>query len=316
MAVAAPALVMLLVGVLLLLPAPSRPASASPSEDSSGEMELLRGEDIPDREANKCCRRETKMKSVGLSVATGEEITVDIGQCKKHCTRNKLKKDEFERLIQENPDIDPRTLFEMHRRRRAEPSCLGDEVCAPSAARMERVLTLEGSVSVSVTDECACQPRSHSCRRRPHRVTLHNDTPLQTTVDIGDCHGHCAHELGCKPIKTRTVTVEGPNGSECLTVVEQCGCEAACYRALHFQQVYNYTDPDEPTVEMIDVGKCVGDCDSAPEETCVWRELNGSCGMALSRASRCSASGVREIEVWQRDGSTRTLMAITHCGCH
>lgn len=89
--------------------------------------------------------------------------------------------------------LKPEQLFEMHRRRRAEPSCLGDEVCAPSAARVERVLTLEGSVSVSVTDECACQPRSHSCRRRPHRVTLHNDTPLQTTVDIGDCHGHCAH---------------------------------------------------------------------------------------------------------------------------
>ncbi|XP_042887949.1 uncharacterized protein LOC122263550 [Penaeus japonicus] len=127
---------------------------------------------------------------------------------------------------------------------------------------MERVLTMEGSVSVSVTDECACQPRSHSCRRHPRRVTLHKDTPLQTTVDVGDCQGHCAHELGCKPIKTRTVTVEGPNGAECLTVVEQCGCEAACYRALHFQQVYNYTNADEPTVET-----CPGPLATVPNPT-------------------------------------------------
>lgn len=43
-------------------------------------------------------------------------------------------------------------------------------------------------------------------------------------------------------------------GSECLTVVEQCGCEASCYRALHFQQVYNYTEADEPTVEVSQSG--------------------------------------------------------------
>ncbi|ROT81663.1 hypothetical protein C7M84_025178 [Penaeus vannamei] len=200
------------------------------------ERLLLRGEDSPGRESNKCCRRERKMKTVGLSVATGEEITVDIGQCKKHCTKSKLKKDEFEQLIEENPDIDPRTLFEMHRRRRAEPSCLGDEVCAPSDARMERILTLEGSVSVSVTDECACQPRSHSCRRKPHRVTLHKDTPLQTTVDVGDCHGHCAHDLGCKPIKTRTVTVEGPNGpgpySSCNDILSDAHCPKPLKRRL------------------------------------------------------------------------------------
>lgn len=47
-------------------------------------------------------------------MATGEEITVDIGQCKKHCTKSKLKKDEFEQLIEENPDIDPRTVCDFY----------------------------------------------------------------------------------------------------------------------------------------------------------------------------------------------------------
>lgn len=40
--------------------------------------------------------------------ATGEEILIDVGHCRKHCSKRKqLKRTEFERLLQENPEVDP-----------------------------------------------------------------------------------------------------------------------------------------------------------------------------------------------------------------
>ena len=84
-------------------------------------------------------------------------------------------------------------LFLLHSSPRGEPSCPGEEVCSPSAWRVERLVTLEGTVSVTVTESCSCHARSHSCRRQPRPVTLHKGTPLQTTLDLGDCQGHCPH---------------------------------------------------------------------------------------------------------------------------
>lgn len=43
--------------------------------------------------------------------ATGEEILIDVGHCRKHCSRKQqLKRVEFERLLLENPEMDPRLV--------------------------------------------------------------------------------------------------------------------------------------------------------------------------------------------------------------
>ncbi|XP_063865254.1 uncharacterized protein LOC135103127 [Scylla paramamosain] len=264
-----------------------------------------------------CCTRDQKMKTIGISDTTGEQIEVDVGRCRRRCGgKRQLKKHDVQRLMLENPDVDPRLLFLLHSSPRGEPSCPGEEVCSPSAWRVERLATMEGTVSVTVTESCNCHARPHSCRRQPRPVTLHKGTPLQTTLDLGDCQGHCPHELGCRATKSRTVAVEGPNGSECVTVVDECGCEDSCYRASLLQHVYNYTSADAPQAQVIDVGTCIGECDIVPEDQCVTRESSGGCLMSLVRRnSRCSPTGLNQVQVTQQDGTTLTLYTVTRCGC-
>ncbi|XP_045113457.1 uncharacterized protein LOC123505803 [Portunus trituberculatus] len=264
-----------------------------------------------------CCTRDQKMKTIGISDTTGEQIEVDVGRCRRRCGgKRQLKKHDVQRLMLENPDVDPRLLFLLHSTPRGEPSCPGEEVCSPSAWRVERLATTEGTVSVTVTESCNCHARPHSCSRQPRPVTLHKGTPLQTTLDLGDCQGHCPHELGCRATKSRTVAVEGPNGSECVTVVDECGCEDACYRASLLQHVYNYTSPDAPQAQVIDVGTCIGECDIVPEDQCVTRVSSGGCLLSLVRRnSRCSPIGLDQVSVTQEDGTTRTLYTVTRCGC-
>nr|XP_045585194.1 uncharacterized protein LOC123747203 [Procambarus clarkii] len=306
--------------LLMLMMVPLARARIFGMEDMTEDsQEETRSVSLSSRDHTNCCIRQAKMKNIGVSDATGEEILIDVGHCRKHCSRKQqLKRVEFERLLLENPEMDPRLLFLLNSgQQRGSPSCPEEEACTASESRVERLATTEGVVSVTVTEACQCQPRPHSCRRQPRPVTLHKGTPLQTTIDLGDCQGHCFHELGCKAIKSRTVSVEGPNGSECVSVVEECGCESSCYRAALYQHLYNYTTPDEPTIQVIDVGTCIGECDTMPEDHCVFRESSGGCMMSLvKRSSRCSPTGINNINITQADGSKRTLTTVTHCGCH
>ncbi|XP_042207675.1 uncharacterized protein LOC121856292 [Homarus americanus] len=299
--------------LLALMPPPARGRLVKAEEDLDVTLE--------EGDHTTCCQREPNMNHIGVSDVTGEEIVMDVGHCPRRCGKKKqLKRNEFERLLLDNPDMDPRMLFLLHSgQRRSQQSCPGEEeeMCAASAWRVERLVTTEGVVSVTVTEACECQPRPHSCRHHPRPVTLHKGTPLQTTVDLGHCQGHCYHDLGCKAIKSRTVSVEGPNGAECVSVVEECGCQSSCYRASLYQHVYNYTTEDDPSVQVIDVGTCTGECDIVQEDQCVLRETSGGCMMSLvKRNSRCSPSSTKDMEIHQADGSIRSLTTITHCGCH
>ncbi|XP_050722998.1 uncharacterized protein LOC127001844 [Eriocheir sinensis] len=307
--------VLLLLPVLVSIASPS--ALAWTLDDDESPEEILSPSPTASVE-NPCCIRDQKMKSIGISDTTGQQIEVDVGHCRRRCggRKKQMKKHDIQRLMRENPDMDPITLFLMHSSTRGQPSCPGEEVCSASSWRVERLSTVEGVVSVTVTEACSCQTRPHSCRRQPRPVTLHKGTPLQTTLDLGDCQGHCAHELGCRATKSRTVAVEGPNGSECVTVVEECGCRESCYRASLLQHVYNYTTPDDPQAQVIDVGTCIGQCDTVSEDQCVAREPSGGCLMSLvKRNSRCSPTELSQVQVTQQDGTTRILSTVTNCGC-
>ena len=52
----------------------------------------------------------------------------------------------------------------------------------------------------------------------------------------------CCAESGCRPVKNKTVSVEGPNGVQCHSVVEECSCTGGCYRMSYLETVYDYTD--------------------------------------------------------------------------
>ncbi|KAK3875663.1 hypothetical protein Pcinc_019473 [Petrolisthes cinctipes] len=267
-----------------------------------------------------CCVLERKMTKIGTSEATGEDTLVDVGHCRRRCRgrRRHMKKAELERLMRENPTVDPRTLFMLHSGRgRGVDSCHEEEVCLPSAWRMEHFMTRQGQVSVTVTESCQCQVRAHSCRRQPRSVTLHKDTPLQTTLDLGNCQGHCSEDLECRATKSRSVSVEGPNGAECVSIVEECGCEASCYRATLYHHLYNYTIMGSPQSQVIDVGTCVGECDNiTPEDHCISRESSGGCVMSLVKKSfHCSPTGLQHLHYQHKDGSSRTLVVVTRCGC-
>ncbi|XP_068224463.1 uncharacterized protein [Palaemon carinicauda] len=263
----------------------------------------------------RCCERDRNMKIIGTSDTTGERISIDVGHCRRRCAAKGQRRRDFERLRQDNPGVDLIELYKLYSER--SPSCpLEGESCLPSSSRIEQVTTTAGVVSVTVTEECQCQSHPRNCRRQPRDVTLHKDTPLQTTIDVGDCQGHCSHDLGCRATKTRSVSIEGPNGAECLSVIEECGCEASCYRTSHFEHVYNYTDQDDPTVEVIDVGTCTGECDTATSEVCVYSEPDGACAMSLRKSSsRCAPVGLQQMNITQRDSSIRTLNIVTSCGC-
>ncbi|XP_076050913.1 uncharacterized protein LOC143031222 [Oratosquilla oratoria] len=268
-----------------------------------------------------CCTREVKMKRVGLSVTTAEEIHVDIGRCRKHCNApRKLHRTEFRRLMHENPDMDPRQLFLIHsERQRSTASCPNKtESCQPTSYRVERIPTIQGTVTVGVITACDCQPKVCFCQRKPKVTTLHKGTPLETTLDVGQCKGHCSQDLNCRPIKTKTKSIEGPNGAECISVVEACGCEPSCYRTSRYEHVYDYSldGVATPKASVLDVGACVGECEPAPEDHCVLREEEGGCLMSLVKtSSRCAPTTVETLYVTERDGSNRTITSINSCGC-
>ncbi|CAL4122185.1 unnamed protein product [Meganyctiphanes norvegica] len=306
-------LCLLLLGALLI---PAHGRFMDSDENFEDEIEL---HDIGDLFDNTCCVREKKQKKIGVTAGTLEDIIVDLGRCRKHCGRESqhLKKKEFERLMQDYPDLNPMELFQLHSGQpRGRPSCPDSSTCTASESREEQILTSEGIVHVNIIEECNCKPKPNACQRQSKFVTMHKGTPLETTIDVGECQGRCTRDLGCKATRTKTVAVEGPNGSECASVIETCGCEDSCYRASFYEQVYNYTVDGQPSVEVIDVGTCVGECDTTPENHCVLRDDSG-CRMSLvKRTSSCSPSGINHINVRQKNGLTRTISSITHCGCH
>ncbi|KAB7500390.1 hypothetical protein Anas_13426 [Armadillidium nasatum] len=203
-----------------------------------------------EREITGCCTREKKMKSFGNAVS-GEELIIDVGHCRKKCSPHKpLKKKKFEKLMKENPNIDPRELFLLHSTRvtRRHPSCPKGETCSESDYRIEKLLTSTGELTVDIVENCSCQPNSKACRRHPKIVTFHMGTPLESTVDVGECRGHCGEDMKCQPVITKTTSVNGPNGVECVSLIEDCLCSSQCYRVSHYEQVYDHsTEPPNAT---------------------------------------------------------------------
>lgn len=121
-------------------------------------------------------------------------------------------------------------------------------MCLPNSVKRESYYDLSGEVKeVDVIQSCDCvsQPQQ-GCQRYPSLVKVHVDTPYEREVDVGQCLGSCDDNsaencLSCRPIRNRTISLEGANGAGCLNVIDECECVGACFRIKQFLKVYDYT---------------------------------------------------------------------------
>ncbi|XP_018006740.1 uncharacterized protein LOC108664626 [Hyalella azteca] len=122
----------------------------------------------------------------------------------------------------------------------------------------------------------------------------------------------------------RTTAIEGPNGSECVSVIEQCSCVGSCFRIAHLQHIYNFTSTDpeanfsaDGRIEVVDVGRCSGECDALDAGgRCVFKSSDGVCLMSLQHSvGSCSAVQRERLFYHAQDGEVRNLNVVKKCAC-
>ncbi|XP_064642523.1 uncharacterized protein LOC135496882 [Lineus longissimus] len=250
------------------------------------------------RRTEGCCRRHSKTVLAGFD-ASGVPVTLDVGACRKSC----------------NP-----RMANIVRDKRS--SCSQSSPCEPSRVSQEEFHLVGGPVKFEAIDECKCRRKSGSCERISKVTVFRPGTPYETEVDVGDCSGQCRNGNGCKPQRNRTVTVPGPNGAECIEVIEECACASECYR-MSKTEVYLETDRDgRETTRRIDVGLCTGDCAEAETYQCVFRSKpisgRGSpCLMSLKKRATSCLPLTYTTHEFEGDGKrgNKTVLAIRTCGC-
>ncbi|XP_031772863.1 uncharacterized protein LOC100871171 [Apis florea] len=208
-----------------------------------------------------CCARHERMIDVGYGIS-GEIIQIDAGHCRKLCPRHVL----------DDPGDASRPTVQR---------CFPESHCRPKASKLERVSTIQGVRVIEVTEACECTSDS-SCRRESFTHLVHSGTPHQAVMDVGVCMGHCAKDLGCKPVRNSTVSIKGPNGDEVYQVIEKCGCAGTCHKMDHMETVLDFSEVEikdgtnttdvRPVVRQINVGQCVGTCPGNETEMCLLRD--------------------------------------------
>ncbi|XP_043227539.1 uncharacterized protein LOC122384312 [Amphibalanus amphitrite] len=265
-----------------------------------------------------CCRRESHFERVGVDMS-GESLMVDVGKCRHHCHHSSgISKKDFLELLSDYEDIDPVEVFLRQRERHA--SCRAPSRCRPTEVVLERHYTPGGPVTREVTRHCGCRRPPATCTRLPRHVTFHPGSPHQQILDIGRCAGPCAQkDDSCLPLKNRTVSIDGPNGAEVVSVIEECVCSHGCYRMVMLEEVYDYSELNTPKIKTIDVGQCVGACTKDQHDRdCVYSDQSSpKCLMSLMFQVRgCVASASEQHFYRSEDGTAKSLASITECSCH
>ncbi|CAK9794903.1 hypothetical protein ANTQUA_LOCUS129 [Anthophora quadrimaculata] len=254
-----------------------------------------------------CCARHEKMIDVGYGIS-GEIIQIDAGHCRKLCPRHVLD--------------DPGDASQP-----AVQRCFQESHCRPRAAKLERVSTIQGVRVIEVTEACECTPDS-TCRRQSFTHRVNSATPYSSVMDVGVCVGHCAKDLGCKPVRNSTVSISGPNGDEVYQVIEKCGCAGTCHKMDHMETVVDFSEVEikdgtnttdvRPVVREINVGQCVGSCPGNKTEMCLLRDKKepSRCLAGLySQQHTCTPARFKVHEYRTRRGSKREIIQITQCAC-
>ncbi|XP_015430781.1 PREDICTED: uncharacterized protein LOC107187256 [Dufourea novaeangliae] len=253
-----------------------------------------------------CCARHEKMIDVGYGIS-GEVIQIDAGHCRKLCPRHVLD--------------DPGDAS-----RPAVQRCFPESHCRTKHAKMERVSTIQGVRVIEVIEDCECTPDS-SCRRESLTHSLYSASHL-AVMDVGVCMGHCANDLGCKPLRNRTVSIKGPNGDEVHQVIEKCGCAGICHRMDLMETVLDFSEVEikdgtnttdvRPVIRQINVGQCVGTCTGNETEMCLLRvkkEPSRCLASLYRKQNSCTPARFKVHEYRTRRGSKREIIQITQCAC-
>ncbi|XP_032795499.2 uncharacterized protein LOC116931928 [Daphnia magna] len=274
-----------------------------------------------------CCERVPKKYFVGQGL--DGEILVDIGQCRQSCStkRTKINRKEFEAILKANYSVDPVELFLAMQRDISPKSCGDDSHCLPTRTVVERHMTMSGMQEVAVIEDCSCLSDPELCHRVEERAIHFPGTPFETSVDVGRCSGPCSsgNSLRCRSTRNKTVAIAGPNGDTCVEVIDKCGCASSCYRASSMEHIYDFVSSmddettDSPVIKVVDVGKCVGECNTSHhKEHCVLRDKDDSskCLMSLTRReNNCVPLGFQLHHFRNKNGTAKSMLSITDCGC-
>ncbi|XP_022252445.1 uncharacterized protein LOC111088016 [Limulus polyphemus] len=269
---------------------------------------------------HQCCVKGKHIIPIGFDF-TGNRKYVDIGRCRRRC-RHKLHHHLRHRknLTQGNhislDDMITETVFQ---------KCSSADVCEPSSRKMEIHHSLTGLLEVVVIEDCQCSSNPSSCQRVSSMMTFFHETPFESTVDVGSCQGQCGDGNSCKPLRNRTVSINGPNGASCVPVIEECQCAQPCYRMefleLYYEHVWNDTrNMTEEGVKEIDVGRCIGGCSHLEQDRfhCVLRDEKNQekCLMSLQEEEPLCAPVQFNTHVFTtRTGAVKSVLSIEDCAC-
>ncbi|XP_077999235.1 uncharacterized protein LOC144452097 [Glandiceps talaboti] len=266
-----------------------------------------------------CCEKQRKIISAGYDVS-GRQIELDVGHCRKVCgshTHRHLLKQEIPPDLNVTPEI-------LRNIQKSDQSCPGRSVCEPTRLIRERIHLVGAPSEFDVIENCQCKFKPSQCRRQSRLLVLYPASPYQRTIDVGTCMGPCHNgEETCQSTKNKTITVAGPNGKECVSVIEDCGCRGECYRVSHIESYYEitYDNTLNRTVEKvkeIDIGQCVGTCSSGTHLRCVMRSPSNPdiCLMSLVKKNvSCSPKTYTTYEFLSRGGAVKTALSVDECTC-
>nr|CAH0111355.1 unnamed protein product [Daphnia galeata] len=267
-----------------------------------------------------CCDRVQKKYFVGKGL--DGDISVDMGQCRQSCSakRTKINRKEFEAILKANHSVDPVELYLAMQRDIAPKSCGEDSHCLPTRTVVERHMTMSGMQEVAVIEDCSCMSDPELCHRVEERVIHFPGTPFETSVDVGRCSGPCmsGNALSCRSTRNKTVAIAGPNGDACVEVIDKCSCTSSCYRASSMEHVYDFASPLDD--ETTDSGRC---------RQVRWRvqyvtsqgalrseDDNSKCLMSLTRReNNCLPMGFQLHRFRNQNGTMKSMLSITDCGC-
>ncbi|XP_065559758.1 uncharacterized protein LOC136026883 isoform X2 [Artemia franciscana] len=279
---------------------------------------------------NICCKRMMHNLIIGKG-ANGEDIEVDVGTCRKGCAKkaSKIKKREFEALLKEtDPKINPIELFLSLQKGDIFDSCFPGSTCNPSFTKIERYYTVDGSVDVPVIESCQCKRMLSECGVAEKLDLYFSGTPFERLINVGTCQADtlCSEDATCVPTKNATLAIEGPNGIQCVETIEECSCHPSCYRASKLENIYDYSNIDndseeaEPELMTIDIGVCVGTCNSTNYKVrkCILRDPENPkrCLSSLThRSTMCYPTTFKTHYYMDKHGNTKSVLAIKHCSC-
>ncbi|KAF0046728.1 hypothetical protein F2P81_000361 [Scophthalmus maximus] len=202
-----------------------------------------------------CCKRQSHFVYIGQDIS-GSPVSVDMGTCRSHCGGASRPPHEtgqqdyskyssmLEFLRSKKTGARGPAAAERaeppHQLLHQRPSCGANQVCAPTAMRVERVLLLEGPREVEVVEECHCEVKLSQCLRVPALRTYYSETPYETVVDVGGCSRSKGSPEGfsCVPTKFDSALVETPNKVDLIQTVVTCELKESCYRVPYVEYYY------------------------------------------------------------------------------